>query len=92
MNQSGQGTLTDEQRMEDLLTQEKYMISSYSTFVPEASCPELRGVLTENMNQSVQSQFTIFDKMSQLGWYPEKPAQQADIVAAQQKFAQMKNS
>lgn len=83
--------LNDQQRMEDLLTQEKYMISSYSSFLPEASCPQLRQVLTENLNQSAQSQFTVYSQMDQMGWYPAKPAQQADVTAAQQKFAQMKS-
>lgn len=92
MNQNMPGTqqLNDQQRMEDLLTQEKYMISSYSTFVPEATCPQLRQVLTDNLNQSVQSQFTVYQKMDSMGWYPAKPAQQNDVQTAQQKFAQMK--
>ncbi len=89
-NMPGSNTLNDEQRMNDLLTQEKYLISSYSTFVPEAACPELHQVLTDNLNQSVQSQFQVFQQMEQLGWYPTKPAQQTDVTTAQQKFAQMK--
>ena len=32
-------TLTDQDRMEDLLAQEKYLIDGYSTFIPEAACP-----------------------------------------------------
>ena len=92
MNQNMQGTrLSDQERMNDLMTQEKYLINSYSTFVPEASCPNLRKVLTDNLNQSCQSQFKIFDQISQLGWYPEKAAQPQDVTTAQQKFSQMKS-
>jgi len=83
-------SLNDKERMEDLLTQEKYLITSYSTFIPEATCPNLRQVLTTNFNDCAQNQFQIFDKMSQLGWYPGKPAQQPDVDAAKQKFQQMK--
>lgn len=92
MNQNVQGmpVLNDQDRMEDLLTQEKYLISSYSTFVPEASCPHLRQVLTDNLNQTVQTQFKVFDQMNNMGWYPTKVAQQNDVKMAQQKFAQMK--
>ena len=82
--------LSEQQRMEDLLTQEKYMIGAYSTLLPEADCPQMRQVLLENLEQSAQSQFSVFDKMNSLGWYPTKPAQQADVQAARQKFAQMK--
>ena len=89
MNQNGQNVLTDQDRMEDLLTQEKYLISSYSTFIPEAACPNLRTVLNDNFNECVQNQFTVFDKMSQLGWYPTKNAPMPEVKAAQQKFQQM---
>ena len=82
--------LSEQQRMEDILTQEKYMISAYSSFLPEADCPGLRQVLMQNLEQSAQSQFTVFDKMNSLGWYPTKPAEQADVQAARTKFAQMK--
>ena len=45
MNQNPQNSvLSDQDMMEDLLTQEKYLISSYSTFLPEATCPQLRQV------------------------------------------------
>jgi len=83
-------SLNDKERMEDLLAQEKYLITAYSTFIPEASCPNLRQVLTSNFNDCVQNQYQVFDKMSQLGWYPGKAAQQPDVDAARQKFQQMK--
>ena len=89
MNQHGQHVLTDKDRMEDLLTQEKYLISSYGTFIPEAVCPQLRGVLNDNFNECVRNQFTVFDKMNQLGWYPGKNAQTPEIEAAKQRFQQM---
>ena len=41
----GQTALNDQDRLEDLLSQEKYLISAYGTFIPEASCPQLRQVL-----------------------------------------------
>lgn len=83
-------SLNDKERMEDLLAQEKYLISAYSTFIPEASCPNLRQVLTTNFNDCAQNQFQVYDKMSQLGWYPGKEAPQNEVDAARQKFQQMK--
>ncbi len=82
--------LNDQQRLDDLLTQEKHIISTYSASVPEASCPHLRQVLTDNLNQTLATQYTVWDQMSQKGWYPTKPAQQADVDTAKQKFTQMK--
>lgn len=81
--------LTDQDRMEDLISQEKYLINSYSTFIPEASCPQLRQVLSENLNGCFTNQFAVFDKMSQLGWYTEKKAEQAEVNEARQKYSQM---
>ncbi|MEF9973883.1 MAG: spore coat protein [Clostridia bacterium] len=84
-----QAVLNDQDRMEDLLTQEKYLLSAYGTFIPEAACPQLRTVLTDNFTECVQNQYTIFDKMSQLGWYPVKNAPTPEIDAARQKFQQL---
>ena len=82
--------LTDKDRMEDMLTQEKYLISVYSSFSPEADCPQLKTVLTDNFNGCVVNQTELFDKMSALGWYPLKAAPKADIDQARQKFREMK--
>ena len=82
--------LNDAERLEDLLTQEKYMITAYSSLVPEADAPDLRQVLTENLDQSIQCQYEVFDNMRSRGWYPTKPALEPDVVSAREKFAQMK--
>ena len=85
-----QMNLTDQDRLEDMLSQEKYLISSYSTFIPEATCPQLRQVLTANFSDCVQNQYTVFDQMNQMGMYPVKPAPMNEIDTARQKFAQLK--
>ena len=85
----GSQVLNDQDKMEDLMSEEKYLINSYGTFIPEASCPQLRQVLTRNLNECADNQFAIFSQMSQLGWYPTKDAPQADISAAQEKFRQL---
>lgn len=91
MYDSSKGScFTDQDRMEDLISQEKFLIDGYSTFIPEATCPELRQVLTENLNGSFSSQYAVYDKMSQLGWYPAKNAPQAEIDESRQKFSQLK--
>ncbi len=92
MNQNPQNAVLSEQDiMEDLLTQEKYLISSYSTFLPEATCPQLRQVLTDNFNECATSQYIVFYRMNQMGWYQTKNAPAPEIQAARQKFQQMKS-
>lgn len=90
MEKSNVCALTDQDRMEDLLTGEKYLISAYSSFIPEATCQQLKSVLTDNFNGCVLAQTEIFDKMNQLGWYPVKSAPKPEIDAARQKFQQLK--
>lgn len=63
-NANGSCTFTDQDRMEDLLAQEKYLIDGYSTFIPEASCPQLRQVLCDNLNGCFNDQYAVFDKIS----------------------------
>ena len=91
MNNTAQ-VMTDQDKMEDLLSEEKYLISAYGTFIPEAVCPQLRQVLTQNLTECVDNQYTIFDQMSRMGWYPTKDAPAADINAAREKFSNLKQS
>lgn len=90
-NMTGQPMLNDQDRMEDLLSQEKYLVDAYSTFIPEATCPQLRQVLTDNMNQCLQDSYSIFNQMSQLGWYQTKNAPDDEVNSARSKFADLKN-
>lgn len=90
MNNGNICSLTDQDRMEDLLTSEKYLIGVYSSFIPEAACPQLKSVLTDNFNGCVLNQTELFDKMNQLGWYPAKAAPKPEVDAARQKFRQLK--
>ena len=89
-NVNPQMTMTDQDQLTDLLTQEKHMIGTYSAMVAEASCPNLRGVLTNNMSDTVADQYQVFSQMRQRGWYPGKDAPTPEVDAAKQKFTQMK--
>lgn len=52
----GTCTLSQQDRMEDLLSEEKHLIDIYATMIPESSCPVLRQVLTENLNGCINNQ------------------------------------
>ena len=90
MNNCTNGSsFSDQDRMEDLIAQEKFLIDGYSTFIPEASCPELRRVLSDNLSACFNDQYAVFEKMQQKGWYPGKEAAQTDVDQVRQKFAQL---
>lgn len=82
--------LTDQDRIEDMITSEKYLMGVYSSFIPEATCKQLKGVLTDNFTGCSQNQTELFDKMNQLGWYQVKNAPKTEIDAARQKFQELK--
>ena len=84
-------TLTDQDRIEDMITSEKYLLNAYSSFIPEAACHQLKSVLVDNFSGCAQNQTELFDKMNQLGWYPLKNAPKPEVDAAKQKFQQLKN-
>lgn len=84
-------TLTEQDTMNDLLTMEKQIISSYSVGITEASCPDLRQTLTNSLIGSQQMQFEVFDTMRKQGWYQTKDAQGQDVTDAKNKYNGIKN-
>ncbi|MCL1964062.1 MAG: spore coat protein [Firmicutes bacterium] len=85
-------TQWDDQRMVgDMLDTAKHIATSYGSFIIEGSNPQIRQILSTNMDETVCDQFQLFEQMQQRGWYQVKPAQQPDIQMAKQKFAQTKS-
>lgn len=81
--------LSEKDILNDLLIQEKHMSSAYSTYVTEASCPNLRSLLTQNLTDIFNEQYQVFDTMRQKGMYQTKDAQTQDVQQAKQQFQQM---
>ena len=57
-----QANMSEQDLLNDLLNQEKQMISSYSLYIQEASCENLRKVLTSQFNQTCKDQYQVFDR------------------------------
>lgn len=75
--------------MQDLLTSEKQVVSSYSTGITETSCQNLRNTLVTNFNNVQDIQFKIFDAMKQKGWYATKDAPDNDVNTLKNEANQM---
>jgi len=90
MNQM-QANLSEQDLLNDLLLQEKQLIGAYSTFITEASCQNLRQVLTTNLTENCNDQYQIFAAMKQKGYYQTKDAPTTDVQSAKQKFQQIQN-
>ena len=88
---NNQVCFTDRDRMEDLLSCEKHLISEYSTFLPETTDAQLRGIFAGNMDECAEDQLTVFEAMSGKGWYQVKDAQSAEVATVRGKFADLKD-
>lgn len=86
-----QPNLTEQELLNDLLNQEKQLMSSYATFIQEASCQNLRKILTNQFNQTSQDQFQVFDQMRQKGYYQPKDANDQEVQQAKQNFKTMQS-
>lgn len=81
-----QPNMTEQDLLNDLLNQEKQIMSSYATFIQEASCENLRKVLTNQFNQTSMDQYQVFDQMRQKGYYQTKDADAQEVQQAKDNF------
>ncbi len=86
-----QPNLSEQDLLNDILNQEKQLMSSYSTYIQEASCPNLRKILTNQFNQISNDQYQIFDHMRQKGYYQTKDASDQEVQQAKQNYKTMQN-
>lgn len=81
--------LSEKELMQDLLTTEKQIISSYSTGITETSCQNLRDTLVNNFKVTETIQYKIWDAMHQKGWYPTKDAETNEVSKVKNDANQM---
>lgn len=81
--------MNEKEMMQDLLTTEKQVISSYSTGITESSCPNLRNTLVNNFKSAQDIQYKVFDAMKQKGWYTSKDAPANEVQQLKNEANQM---
>lgn len=81
--------MNEKEMMQDLLTTEKQVISSYSTGITESSCQNLRNTLVNNFKCAQDIQYKVFDAMKQKGWYPTKDAPANEVQQLKNEANQM---
>lgn len=85
-------TMQEKDILADILNFEKEICLKYSNFLIESSCPKERTVLTNNLSASAQDQYTVFDKMSKLGYYPVKNAKPEEVKTVKDKAKTIQSS
>jgi spore coat protein CotF len=70
----------------DLLSTEKYMTDSYSTFLNEASHQALYQDVLHIFTETQNEQRQLYNIMFQKGWYKLEPAEQQKLQQKYQQF------
>ena len=83
---TNQPVLTDKDLLKEFLEAQKMETNSYNYFAGECKNDQLRSSCLQLLDEEHDIQNSIFNMMHAHGWYPAKPAQQADIDAAKQMY------
>jgi spore coat protein F len=81
--------LSERELLNDILATEKQLLHAYSTYIAEATCPNLRQELNRIISDTQQIQFDVYNAMQQKGWYNVKNAQLQDVQQTVQTFQQV---
>ncbi len=81
--------MNDQVIMENLLQTTKGACDLYMHGTIESSTQNVHGAFDEALKESLCSQETIYQKMSQRGWYPMQQAEQQKITQLKNKFSTM---
>jgi spore coat protein CotF len=71
--------MTEQELLADLLGQEKQMMSLVAAGIQEASCRDLRKLLTSQFTQASQDEFELLDQMREKGYYLSKDATREQV-------------
>ncbi len=83
--------MDDKCLMEDLLLLEKGVCDLYLHGSIESSTQNVNQAFRTALNDSLNAQSTIYNKMSAKGWYPTQNVEQTKIDTVKQKFMQPQN-
>ena len=82
-------TFKEKDMLQDLLVLEKDIVKAYGSYLVEASCPKLRDVVSQNLEDTANDQFGVFNQMLSRGYYPVKDAPEQEESQAKDKFGDM---
>lgn len=78
--------LNDRDRVNDILTTEKYLTDSFNISAREASHTELHQDIMTILNETHQCQFELFEMMFRKGHYKLEAEQQSNLDQAYTQF------
>lgn len=72
--------------LDDFLSTEKHMTSTYNMWLTECVNPNLRNKFMDILKDSHCIQNEVFQEMNARGFYPVKPSTQQELDTLKQKF------
>jgi len=79
--------MNDKDLMEGLLLTEKGVCDLYMHGTIESTPGQIRQTFMKALNEALCMQDSLYEKMSQMGWYPTKQVEQQKVDEVKQKFA-----
>ena len=79
--------MQDKNLMEDILLVEKGVCDLYMHGAIESSTANVHQVFSNALNESLQLQDSIYNKMTAKGWYSVEQAEQNKVNSVKQKFS-----
>ena len=83
-------SMSEQELLSDLLTQEKTLVKEYADSITESSCGNLRQLLINNMTECSCDQLSVFRQMQQRNFYKTKDAPDSEVATAKQEMEQLK--
>ncbi len=79
--------MNDKNVMENILLLEKGVCDLFLHGSIESPTDNVHRTFTTALNDALQMQDTIYDKMAAKGWYPTEQAEQTKIDSVKQKYS-----
>lgn len=86
--EQNQCKMNEQEKMNDLLSTQKFLTGAYNSYCNEAATSAVRSTLTSILADEHRIQEEIFNEMSARGYYPLEKAEENKISSTKQKFAQ----
>ncbi|WP_427340185.1 spore coat protein [Caloranaerobacter sp. DY30410] len=78
--------LSEKEILNDLVLSEKELAISYNNTIVESTCPFLRKILSECLNDIQDIQYTIYNIMDERGWNRSRLVNKSDLLNTVEKF------
>lgn len=78
--------LSEQEILNDLVLSEKELAISYNNTIVESTCPVLRKILSEGLNDIQDIQYTIYKIMDERGWNKNRLVSESDLLNTVEKF------